>query len=72
MAQYVNGLDRSQPMLLPASVDDYVSAESPVRVIDAFVDQLDLIDLGFKTRETNALGRSAFDPATLIKIYLWG
>ncbi|MEJ6643045.1 MAG: hypothetical protein QNL33_07275, partial [Akkermansiaceae bacterium] len=37
-------------MLLPASVDDYVSPESPIRVVDAFVDSLDLVDLGFKTR----------------------
>ena len=72
MAQYVSGLDRSQPMLLPASVDDYVSPESPIRVVDAFVDSLDLVDLGFKTRTSDSLGRSGFDPATLIKIYLWG
>ena len=72
MAQYVSGLDRSQPMLLPASVDDYVSPENPVRVLEAFIDALDLDDLGFKTRCSKALGRSAFDPATLIKIYLWG
>lgn len=59
-------------MLLPASVDDYVPADSPVRALDIFVDTLDLAELGFKTRNSGSRGRSGFDPATLIKIYLWG
>jgi hypothetical protein len=50
MAQYIEGDDRNQSMLLPAAIDDYVSPASPVRAIDAFVDQLDLAASGFKIR----------------------
>jgi transposase len=59
-------------MLLPAMVDDYVSPASPVRAIDAFVDQLDLASLGFKVRSVASEGRSSYDPGTLLKLYLWG
>jgi transposase len=72
MAQYVKGADRSQPMLLPAAIDDYVSSASPVRAIDAFVDELDLANLGFKTRTDLSEGRSSYHPGTLLKLYLWG
>jgi transposase len=72
MAQYIEGTDRYQPMLLPAAVDDYVSAASPVRAIDAFVDSLDLPGLGFKTRGDSSEGRSSYHPGTLLKLYLWG
>ena len=59
-------------MLLPAAIDDYVSPASPVRAIDAFVDQLDLATLGFKVRTESSEGRSSYDPGTLLKLYLWG
>lgn len=72
MAQYIEGTDRFQPMLLPPAIDDYVPAASPVRAIDAFVDSLDLPALGFKTRSDRSEGRSSYDPATLLKLYLWG
>lgn len=72
MAQYVEGDDRQQPMLLPAAIDDYVSKASPVRAIDAFVDSLDLVGLGFTTRTESAKGRSSYHPGTLLKLYLWG
>jgi transposase len=72
MAQYIEGDDRSQVMLLPPAVDDYVSPASPVRAIDAFVDQLDLANLGFKIRTAASEGRSSYAPATLLKLYLWG
>ncbi|MCH7229194.1 transposase, partial [Haloferula sp. A504] len=72
MAQYIEGDDRNQPMLLPAAIEDYVSEASPVRAIDAFVDQLDLADLGFKVREESSVGRSSHHPGTLLKLYLWG
>lgn len=72
MAQYIEGDNRSQSMLLPAAIDDYVSPASPVRAIDAFVDGLDLVALGFKVRTDSSEGRSSYDPATLLKLYLWG
>ena len=72
MAKYIEGDDRNQSMLLPAAIDDYVSPASPVRAIDAFVDQLDLAALGFKVRTEFSEGRSSYDPGTLLKLYLWG
>ena len=72
MAQYIEGTDRCQPMLLPAAVDDYVPPASPVRAIDAFVDSLDLRALGFKTRDDFSEGRSSYHPGGLLKLYLWG
>jgi len=72
MVHYIERADRYQPMLLPAAVDDYVSSASPVRAIDAFVDSLDLLALGFKTRNDSSEGRSSYHPGSLLKLYLWG
>ena len=72
MAQYIQGSDRKQPMLLPAAIDDYISLESPLRALDAFVDTLDLAELGFTVRCADATGRSSYDPGALLKLYLWG
>ncbi len=72
MAQYIEGADRCQPMLLPAAVGDYIPPSSPVRAIDAFVDSLDLPALGFKTRDDFSGGRSSYHPGSLLKLYLWG
>lgn len=59
-------------MLLPARVDDYIDPESPVRVLDAFVDGVELGALGFAQRGHGSRGRSSYDPASLLKLYLWG
>lgn len=72
MAQYVIGNSRDEVMLLPARVDDYVAPESPLRALDAFVDSLDLAKLGFPTRHEDSSGRSSYDPAIMVKLYLWG
>jgi transposase len=72
VAQYIQGSDRLQPLLLPPAIDDYVSPASPVRAIDAFVDSLDLPALGFKIRAERSEGRPSYDPGTLLKLYLWG
>jgi len=64
---------RSQPMLLPPSMDDYVSADNPVRAIDAFVGTLDLEDLGFRhAGDHRGAGQPAFDPGLLLGLYLYG
>ena len=64
---------RSQVMLLPACLDDYVSEHNPVRAIDAFVGTLDLEALGFQnTEEHCGAGQPAYDPALLLKLYLYG
>jgi transposase len=58
MSGFIQGEDRSQATLFPERLDDYVAEDSPVRVIDVFIDELDLSDLGFKT-EPNQTGRLA-------------
>ena len=59
-------------MLLPASVDDFVDRENPVRAVDAFVDSLNLQALGFELRDESAIGRASYHPAVLLKLHLWG
>jgi transposase len=66
------GLDRSQTLLLPEALEDYVSAENPVRFLDAFVGSLDLHALGFLRAQCATTGRPPYDPAVLLKLYLYG
>ena len=64
---------RTQGMLLPLCLDDYVSKDNPVCALDACVDTLDLQELGFEPTEANSgIGQPAFDPALLLKLYLYG
>jgi transposase len=72
MSGFIQGADRNQGYLLPERIDEYVSEDNPVRVIEAFVEELDLARLGFTRLEPNATGRPAYHPATLLKIYLYG
>ena len=69
---HIPGTDRSQLLLLPESVDDYVGPDNPVRFIDAFVDGLDLAATGFGRVEAKATGRPGYDPADLLKLYIYG
>lgn len=71
MKRFVEGEDRRQATLLPAAVDDHVSEENPVRVIEAFVAALDLAELGFEGVVPERTGRPAYDPATLLKLYVY-
>lgn len=71
MSRFVEGVDRRQPTLLPECLDDYVAAENPVRVVDVFVDELDLCGLGFEVTPA-ATGRPAYHPAMLLKLYVYG
>jgi transposase len=70
MTRFIEGRDRRQCLLLPDCVDDYVGDNSLVRVVDAFIDALDLPPLGF--RDSAATGRPGYHPATLLKLYLYG
>ena len=72
MKRYVEGQDRSQTTLFPESLDEYITEDNPVRVVDVFVDELDLKELGFDGAEPEATGRPAYHPATLLKIYIYG
>src|SRR6201997_4482598 len=70
--RFVEGQDRAQLMLLPECLDDFVGEDNPVRVVDAFIEELDLAVLGFAGVVPEATGRPSYHPATLLKIYLYG
>ena len=70
--RFIDGQDRGQLILLPESLDDYVGEDNPVRVVEAFIDELDLAVLGFAGVVPEATGRPSYHPATLLKIYLYG
>jgi transposase len=72
MGRFVEGSDRRQSWLLPSSLDEYVTEDNPVRVVEAFIDELDLSSLGFARAAPAATGRPAYDPGTLLKLYLYG
>lgn len=71
MTGFIEGESRSQATLFPERLDDYIAESNPVRVIDVFVDELDLGSLRFKT-EPEATGRPPYHPATLLKLYVYG
>ena len=71
MARFIEGIARDQVTLLPECLDDYVDADNPVRVVDAFVDMLDLDLLGFDV-EPEAMGRPGYHPGVMLRIYLYG
>ena len=72
MHRFIDGEDRMQQTLLPNSLEDCVSEENPVRVIEVFIDELDLAALGFAGMTPAAMGRPSYHPSTLLKIYLYG
>lgn len=69
---YIEGINRHQRILLPESLDEYINEENPVRVIDAFVNTLDLKQLGFKHAVLNGTGRPPYHPYVLLKLYVYG
>jgi transposase len=69
---HIAGHDRSQLLLLPESVDDYVGADNPVRFIEAFVEGLDLAACGFVRVTAKATGRPGYAPGDLLKLYIYG
>ena len=72
MRRFVEGVDRSQTTLFPESLEDWIGEDNPVRVIDAFVDALDLKALGFDRVVPEATGRPSYHPAVLLKLYIYG
>ena len=68
---YIQGADRNQVVLLPETLDDYVGMENEVRVIDAFIDGLDIKAMGFKA-EAAREGRPGYDPRDMLKLYMYG
>ena len=72
MKRFIESEDRRQATLLPDSLEDYVTDENPVRVIDVFIEELDLAAMGFAGVALEAMGRPVYHPVTLLKIYLYG
>jgi transposase len=70
MAGHIQGIHRSQRIMFPESLDEYISDENPVRFIDAFVDGLDLLALGFERAVARETGRPPYHPGVLLKLYI--
>lgn len=72
MKRFIEGENRSQSTLFPERLDDYIAEDNPVRVVDVFIDELDLGQLGFQGVDPQATGRPAYHPAILLKLYVYG
>jgi transposase len=72
MRRFVEGVDRGQSTLFPELLDDWVDEDNPVRVVDVFVDGLDLAGLGFDGVDPEATGRPSYHPSVLLKLYIYG
>lgn len=72
MKRFIEGRDRSQVTLLPECLDDYIAEDNPIRVIDAFVEELDLGAMGFEGATPASTGRPSYAPAVLLEIYIYG
>jgi len=72
MAGYVEGMSRDQATLFPERLDELIAVDAPVRVVDAFVDRLDMRGLGFTKAAPLSTGRPPYDPADLLKLYAYG
>ncbi|HZL68533.1 MAG TPA: transposase, partial [Candidatus Limnocylindrales bacterium] len=72
MKRFVEGSDRGQSTLFPECVADWIGEDNPVRVIDVFVEELDLADLGFGGVNPEVTGRPSYHPSVLLKLYIYG
>lgn len=72
MARFIVGADRQQVTLLPECLDDFITEDNTVRVVDAFIGELDMVALGFEGATPAATGRPSYHPSVLLKLYLYG
>src|ERR671937_2841347 len=72
MKRFIEGADRNQSTLLPECLDDWIDESNPVRVVDAFVDALDLAKLGFEGVAPEVTGGPTYHPSALLKLYVYG
>src|SRR5438270_10958565 len=72
MKRFVEGTDRGQSTLFPDCLEDWIHEDNPVRVIDVFVEELDLAGLGFDGVDPEATGRPSYHPSVLLKLYIYG
>ena len=72
MSRFIEGDHRQQSTLFPERIEDYITEDNPVRVVDAFVDKLNLFELGFTSAQPKSTGRPAYHPSTMLKLYIYG
>ena len=72
MKRFVEGIDRGQSTLLPECLEDWICEDNPVRVIDAFIEELDLAELKFCGVDPEATGRPAYHPSVMLKLCIYG
>ncbi len=72
MRRFVEGTDRGQSTLFPECLEDWIEENNPVQVIDVFVDELDLAELGFDGVAPEVTGRPSYHPSILLKLYIYG
>src|SRR5579863_10385924 len=72
MKRFVEGVDRGQSALFPECLEDWIDEDNPVRVIDVFVEELDLAELRFDGVAPEATGRPSYHPSVLLKLYIYG
>ena len=72
MSRFIEGQDRNQVTLLPECLDDFIADDNPVRVVDAFIGELDMVALGFEGAIPATTGRPSYHPAVMLKVYLYG
>ncbi|MFT6331030.1 MAG: transposase [Bermanella sp.] len=72
MSHHIKGQSRTQTTLFPEAIDDFVTQDNPIRAIDVFVDQLDLLALGFEAVNAKLTGRLGYHPSTMLKLYIYG
>jgi len=72
MKRFIEGEDRKRVTLLPECLDDFVAEDNPVRIIEAFVEELDLASMGFDGAMPSITGRPSYHPGVLLKIYIYG
>ncbi len=70
--RYIEGINRKSKIVFPEYIDDYITEDNPVRIIDAFVDTLDIVELGFKNSIPKKRGRPGYNPKDLLKLYIYG
>ena len=72
MSRFIEGENREQSTLFPERIDDYISDENPIKLVDAFVDRLNLLELGFESAQPKSTCRPAYHPSTMLKLYIYG
>ena len=72
MSRYIEGQDRQQVTLLPECLDDFITENNTVRIVDAFISELDLKALEFQDLQPASTGRPSYHPSVLLKLYLYG